>query len=215
MKLLELFSGTKSVSNAVGDLFDEIVSVDILQRFNPTVCTDILGWDYTVYPPGYFDAVWASPPCTEYSKMKYISKSPRNLELADRIVKRTIEIIRYYNPSKWFIENPQTGLLKNRDFMAGIPFVDVDYCMYSDWGYKKSTRVWTNVEYQGKKCDRNCGNIRENIHRAASMPFKVYGIDKSIAVYRSQNKDFLYRIPEKLIQELFAASLSSLSQAFL
>jgi hypothetical protein len=30
MKLLELFSGTKSVSKAVGHLYDEIVSVDIL-----------------------------------------------------------------------------------------------------------------------------------------------------------------------------------------
>ena len=34
MRLLELFSGTKSVSKAIGTLFNEIVSIDILQKFH-------------------------------------------------------------------------------------------------------------------------------------------------------------------------------------
>ena len=205
MRLLELFSGTKSVSNAIGHLYDEIVSVDILEKFNPTVCVDILEWDYKQYPPGYFDAIWASPPCTEYSKMKYISGAPRNLDLADRIVQRAIEIIDYFQPPKWYIENPQTGLLKDRDFMLGVPFTDVDYCMYCDWGYRKTTRIWTNVDYEGKRCNKMCGNIHDGIHKSPIMPFKIYNLDKSLGAYRSQNKDFLYRIPDQLIKELFAA----------
>ena len=206
-RLLELFSGTKSVSKAVGARYDEIVSVDILEKFQPSVVSDILTWNYKIYPPGHFDAIWASPPCTEYSKMKYISGAPRNLEMADRIVQRTIEIIDYFQPDRWYIENPQTGLLKDRPFMLGIPFTDVDYCMYSDWGYKKKTRIWTAVDYQVKLCDKKCGNINNGIHGAPIMPFKVYNLDKSLAVYRSQNKDYLYRIPEKLIQELFDAQI--------
>jgi hypothetical protein len=202
---LELFSGTKSVSKAIGARYDEIVSVDILEKFQPSVVSDILTWNYKIYPPGHFDAIWASPPCTEYSKMKYISGAPRNLEMADRIVQRTIEIIDYFQPDRWYIENPQTGLLKDRPFMLGIPFTDVDYCMYSDWGYKKKTRIWTAVDYEGKLCDKKCGNINNGIHGAPIMPFKVYNLDKSLAVYRSQNKDYLYRIPEKLIIELFDA----------
>ena len=205
MRLLELFSGTKSVSKAVGHLFNEIISLDNLQEFNPTICCDILSWDYKQYPPGHFDVIWASPPCTEYSKMKYISQAPRNLQLADAIAQRTLEIIEYFNPTKWFIENPQTGLLKDREFMAFIPYTDVDYCMYSDWGYRKRTRIWTNTDYQGKTCDKKCGNIHDGIHKSPIMPFKVYNVDKSIAMYRTQNKEFLYRIPERLIQELFAA----------
>ena len=204
-RLLELFSGTKSVSKAIGARYDEIVSVDILEKFQPSVVSDILTWNYKIYPPGHFDAIWASPPCTEYSKMKYISGAPRNLEMADRIVQRTIEIIDYFQPDRWYIENPQTGLLKDRPFMLGIPFTDVDYCMYSDWGYKKKTRIWTAVDYEGKLCDKKCGNINNGIHGAPIMPFKVYNLDKSLAVYRSQNKDYLYRIPEKLIIELFDA----------
>ena len=200
-RLLELFSGTKSVSNAVGHRFTEIISVDILQKFQPTHVADILAWEYTIYPPGYFQVIWASPPCTEYSKMKYITGAPRNLELADRIVKRTIEIIEYFQPDKWFIENPQTGLLKDRDFMLGIPFTDVDYCRYSDWGYKKKTRIWTSQDYEGRVCNKQCGNMTNGHHRNPIMPFKVYTIDKSSASYST--KDFLYRIPEQLIVELF------------
>ena len=205
MRLLELFSGTGSVRKAVSNMFNEVVSIDILPKFEATETINILDWNYKKYPVGYFDAVWASPPCTEYSKLKYISKAPRNLTLADSIVKRTLEILEYFNPDKWFIENPQTGLLKDREFMWGLPYVDVDYCMYSDWGYKKKTRIWTNVDYEGKLCDKKCGNIHNGIHSAPMCP-KFYNVDKSVAVYRSQNKDLLYRIPEKLIQELFVTS---------
>ena len=26
------------------------------------------------------------------------------------------------------------------------PYYDVDYCMYSNWGYRKRTRIWTNLK---------------------------------------------------------------------
>jgi len=52
MRLLELFSGTGSVRKAVGDKFEEVVSIDILAKFNPTEVSDILTWDYKKYQPG-------------------------------------------------------------------------------------------------------------------------------------------------------------------
>ena len=66
------------------------------------------------------------------------------MEEADKLVLKTLEIINYFNPELWFLENPQTGNLKTRSIMKDISFYDVDYCMYSDWGYKKRTRIWTN-----------------------------------------------------------------------
>jgi site-specific DNA-cytosine methylase len=205
MKLLELFSGTGSVRKAVGHLFGEIVSIDILQKFEPTECADILKWDYKKYPPGYFDAVWASPPCTEYSAILHGRPDrPRDLDLADSIVQKTIEIIEYFNPDKWFMENPQTGLLKDREFMLGLPFTDIDYCRYSDWGYKKRTRIWTNVNYEGKVCNKACGNMNGTKHKKSvgnSSYRNKYGAETDYTV-RLANR---YRIPEKLIQELFAA----------
>jgi hypothetical protein len=41
--------------------------------------------------------------------------------------------------------------------MKDIPFYDVDYCMYSDWGYKKRTRIWTN------KTDFKIYYVMENV----------------------------------------------------
>lgn len=195
MRLLELFSGTGSVRKAVGDQFEEVVSIDILAKFNPTEVSDILTWDYKKYPPGYFDVIWASPPCTEYSiVLNGHPNRPRNLVLADSIVQRTIEIINYFNPERWFMENPQTGLLKNREFMLGLPYVDVDYCRYSNWGYKKRTRIWTNVEYEGKMCDKACGNMDKDTHINNCGNSK--GRDSLTQTQR-------YRIPEKLIKDLF------------
>ena len=50
MKLLELFSGTKSISKALDNKYEEIISVDILNKNNPTFCCDILLWDFLNMP---------------------------------------------------------------------------------------------------------------------------------------------------------------------
>ena len=82
--------------------------------------TDIRQWDYTVYPRGHFNFIWASPPCTEYSAAK--TRGIRKLEEANEIVQRVLRIIDYFAPQFFVIENPQTGLLKRQPFMQHIPF---------------------------------------------------------------------------------------------
>ena len=69
MKLLELFSGTKSVGKVVEQLGYEVVSLDLT---NADINCNIIDLDYTTYTVGYFDVIWASPPCTEYSKAKTV-----------------------------------------------------------------------------------------------------------------------------------------------
>ena len=86
---------------------------------------NILTWDHTAFDVSEFDAIWASPCCTQYSCARTSAKTPRNLELADSLVKRSLEIIAYFRPQTWFIENPATGMLKDRPFMAGIPYVEI------------------------------------------------------------------------------------------
>ena len=73
------------------------------------------------------------------------------------ILRQTEKIIDYFKPKYYFIENPQTGRMKE---YIDKPFYDVDYCMYSDWGYKKRTRVWTNVlGFTPKTCKKDCPNM--------------------------------------------------------
>ena len=139
MKLLELFSGTQSVGKVAKNLGYEVVSLDLK---NADINCDIIEWDYFIYEPKAFDVIWASPPCTEYSKAKTFGV--RNLYIANEIVKRTIEIINYLNPTYYIIENPQTGLLKEQSFMNDLPYVDIDYCKYG-MPYRKRTRLWNNI----------------------------------------------------------------------
>jgi len=107
MRLLELFSGTGSIGRAFEAQGWEVISLDILP--GATTTQDILTWDHTVFPPGHFDFVWASPPCTEYSKARTRAKRPRDYDLADATVSRALEIIDYFCPQLWLLENPQTG----------------------------------------------------------------------------------------------------------
>ena len=105
----------------------ETTSLDSDPKRDPSICIDILEWDYrAVFQPGDFQIVTASPPCTEYSLAK--SRGPRDLEGADRIVKRTLEIIEYLRPDRWWLETPRSGWLARRDFMQQFHKLDCDHC---------------------------------------------------------------------------------------
>jgi len=198
MKLLELFCGTKSVSKAIGHHYDEIINLDILESAAATITIDILEWDYRVYPPGYFHSIWASPPCTEYSKLNYtLPDKVCNVELADRIVKKTLDIIDYFRPVKWFMENPESGTLKNREVVASLMYRDFDYCSFSDWGYRKRTRIWTNQEGESIMCGGPdmCSNMEKRKHKIAIGKYS-YGQQNTTLEQR-------HAIPSDLIKYLF------------
>ena len=118
MNLLELFSGTGSVGTIAKSLGYNVISLDLK---NADINCDILEWDYKQFDRNHFDFIWSSPPCTEYSVAK--TKGIRNIEYANSIVLKTIEIIKYFNPKYFVIENPQTGLLKNQEFMNEFDFL--------------------------------------------------------------------------------------------
>jgi hypothetical protein len=68
----------------------------------------------------------------------------RKIEEANKIVLKTLEIIDYFKPRVWFIENPQTGLFKKQPFMKDLHYVDVDYCKYG-MPYRKRRRLWNSL----------------------------------------------------------------------
>ena len=201
MKLLELFSGTGSVGKVAKELGYDVVSLDLKDA---NINTDILNWDYKQFNRNNFQIIGASPPCVEYSIAK--TTGVRKIDYANSIVQKTIEIITYFNPSVWFIENPQTGLLKHQDFMKDFDYFDIDYCKYG-FPYRKRTRIWTNLTSWKPRplCKKDCGNIINNKHKetAQRMPSgkkNDWGND-----YIIHRQDELYRIPSELINDFFTS----------
>ena len=205
MRLLELFSGTGSVGHTFSSEGWEVVSLDSDPRTDATIHEDILTWDHTVFPAGHFDAIWASPCCTQYSCARRGAKTLRNLALADSLVHRSREIIDYFNPPVWFIENPQTGLLKDRPFMQGVPFADVDYCCYCDWGYRKRTRFWNNVGFVGQLCPGRglCPSMENGRHRESAQQGKRRIKDELSGTHKTPQE--LYRSPPNLRRAVLQA----------
>jgi site-specific DNA-cytosine methylase len=87
----------------------EIVSLDFDPASGADLIQDIMTWDFaSAFPPGHFDIITASPPCTEFSRA--LSTRKRQLEEAVKVVERTLRIIHYFQPRLWWIENPRHGL---------------------------------------------------------------------------------------------------------
>ena len=120
MKWLELFSCTKSLGKVAERLGYDVTSLD--RDLDADVKCDILDWDYKQYPVGYFDVIWASPPCDTFSTVQntwigrhgYTRESVQNDidNIGLPILRKAEEIINYFNPNYYFIENPQTGKMK-------------------------------------------------------------------------------------------------------
>ena len=96
-RALFLCSGTGSVGQPFRLAGWEVIDVARDGRFGAEVQVDILTWDYKhAYTRGYFDVIWASPDCTQYSIARTTSKTPGDLEGADRLVSKCREIIRLF-----------------------------------------------------------------------------------------------------------------------
>lgn len=200
-RALELFCGTKSVAKVLEKWGFEVVTFDCDPKRNPTICENILTWQFRdAFPPGYFAIVAASPPCTEYSAVK--TRGIRDLETADRIVKRTLKIIKYFAPPVWWLETPRYGMLAHRGFMARYPRVDVDYCQFEDCGFQKPTRFFGSAHLKHLspvKCDQcTCKGL---------LPLKV-GEKPYVRPHRLRmggpergvNKELAYHIPEGVVE---------------
>ena len=191
MKILELFSGTHSIGHCADKLGYEIVSLDrdleakskIYNYISENhIKEDIMTWDYKKnFKKGDFNIITASPVCLYWSRLRncWIGRKSKAIHPTDIITKEHIlediklkgepmvnkifEIIEYFEPEYWWIENPTTGKMKDyikNSYSKYNTFYDVDYCKYSDWGYQKKTRFWTNIKnFNPKICKKDCENI--------------------------------------------------------
>ena len=116
--LLELFSGTGSVGKVAEVFGYDVVSLDLKDA---KIVVDILEWDYTKLDADEIDVIWASPPCTEYSKAK--TTGVRKIDYANKIVLKTIEIIEYFNNCWWFIEKSPNRIVEGTTLYERFSFL--------------------------------------------------------------------------------------------
>jgi site-specific DNA-cytosine methylase len=195
--LLELFKGTGSFSKAAEELGFDVISVDIVEKYKPTILVNILEWDYKTIPVP--DIITASPPCQTFSlfitchknKVRDYKGDMRPLnekgELGDKILFKTLEIINYFlekNPKlKFSIENPR-GFMRKMECMNKEPIKYMDTTFYSMYGfnYRKPTNFWSNIEggLQLKQLDKNLETKitssiikQKNIEERYKMPHQL------------------------------------------
>ena len=200
--LLELFSGTGSVGKVAKEMGYSVISLD--KDMDADLKMDIRNFKYEESPPHMFDVIWASPPCTEYSRAK--SRGVRDIEGANEITQLTLKITEYFQPKYWIIENPQTGLLKEQIFMDGIPYDDVDYCKYG-MPYRKRTRLWNNIDKLITKplCKKDCNSMNETRTRHIQETQQGGSTAERRRVQQTFRTEDLYRVPAELIKEIFTA----------
>lgn len=169
IKMLELFKGTGSQSKAalqLGVKPENIISVDIDDKWKPTIKADILNLEYKDLPVP--DIITASPPCETFSLLIATHKNKvrdykgnmkplnRKGEIGDLVLFKTIEIIKYFlgkNPNlKFVIENPR-GFMVKMKCMSQPPIRYLCEAWYSCYGYtyRKPTHFWSNVPLELKK----------------------------------------------------------------
>lgn len=157
MKILELFSGTQSISKVFAANGWETFTVEKDPFFKDitSYSGDVLDLtpEYVLEHFGRPSVIWASPPCTSYSIAAISHHRTREANenllpksefasVSDQLVKHTLYLIQRLRPDYWFIENPRGGMRK-MDFMQMLPRHTVTYCQYGDTRMKP-TDIWTN-----------------------------------------------------------------------
>jgi len=158
IKMVDMFCGTKSMSNVFELRGHDVLTIDWDEQHDPDICDNVLnlsandilgfcGWDS-------IDYIHMSPDCTTYSiaaisHHRNLDKSPKTekAKLADDVRKHIINIIGELSPSYYTIENP-VGLMRKMPELIKLAKLNyhatVSYCQYGD-KRKKPTDIWHNI----------------------------------------------------------------------
>ena len=209
LKVLELFAGSRSIGKVAESLGHTVFSVDIHPFEGIDYVGDILDFNATDIPfkP---DVIWASPPCDTYSVAAISHHRPHNkhmspaAEIGDKIVKKTLSLIKEINPKVWYIENPR-GMLRKQIFMAGLPRATVWYCRYGETR-AKPTDIWSNnirnlLNPEGWQPRPECKNGNKNCHHQPAPRGSTNGTQGVKGKYARSI------IPHELCLEVLRASL--------
>ena len=176
----------------------ECTSLDVSPEFSPDICINLLNWDPNEFPRGHFDYIHASCPCEGFS---IANKGQRNLDLSNSLVLKTLELLLFFRPLCWSIENPWTGGLRKQEYMQNFSFRKVHYCQYG-LPYLKSTIFYNNLGNNWiprPLCKKDCEFCDEDgRHHTTAQKGKTIGYPRDVD-YKTHE---LWRIPHELCCEI-------------
>ena len=118
------------------------------------------------------------------------------------MVQRALDIIAYFQPQYWWLENPATGLLHTRPCVEHLPKpYTAHYCMYGA-PYRKPTHLWSNCpHFRPRVCNKRCWWWNGKIHMGSAQ----CGPNKG-DMFRSFDLGTLYRMPGPRCEDMTWAS---------
>lgn len=102
MRLLELFAGSATVSKIAAARGWDVLAVDAAEECqNTDIVADLTTW---TYDGPHVDLIWASPPCTEFSR-ESMPWCARGESPSLTLVHAAMRIVREVRPAWWVLEN--------------------------------------------------------------------------------------------------------------
>lgn len=165
MNIVELFSGSGTISKEFERRGHKVFSIDIRQRrgiCEPSLRKDIMDLKVKEIPFKKVHVIWASPPCDVFSKASgdlHWDKSgnPKTEKCLNhiRLLKKTLKFIEKINPDHFFIENPDGRMKYQKELVNFLmrnhgKTLRIHYENYG-FGTSKPTTIFTNaLDYFGK-----------------------------------------------------------------
>lgn len=138
MTVLSLFDFTGNWSNPFSEVAD-VVQIDIKHG------QDLMTWDYKNAGLKNVVGILAAVPCTDFSVAgaQYWGEKDKDgrTEKSIALCRRTLEIVEYFNPKFWVIENPVGRIEKCVPELRGKCLLEFQPYEFGD-GYTKRTRLW-------------------------------------------------------------------------
>lgn len=153
--ILSLFDYTGNWSKPYKEAGYNVIQVDIKHGI------DILTWDYKQIPKDSVFGILAAVPCTDYaiSGAKWFATKDKDgrTKQSQKLVAKTKEIIDYFQPEFWVIENPMSRIHKLNAWMGEVKykFHPYEFAGYDpiprNSQYQKSTWLWGEFNNPTKK----------------------------------------------------------------
>lgn len=144
MIILSLFDLTGNWSMPWKSSGYDVVQIDL------QLGTDIMTWNYKDIPKDNVYGILASCPCTDFalSGARHFARkdSDGTTEKSKELVYKTLEIVNYFNPKFWVVENPMSRIHKCCPELGEVKF-KFNPCDFAGYGfeqdrYNKQTWLW-------------------------------------------------------------------------